>query len=301
MPALNLLERSMEETINAFLSQGSIFKPNKYYVGFYGPYIEETLVKLNQEAKQFNSTELKVQKSTNVSLNALKRWSSIHVDPTQNLVDLRWTCKEAVIPHVKPKIKESFTVDALKSIQYPLIESYGGAGTVRLTIKEDRNMMMYQFFNTLMNRFFRPQILKPRSSFQKLGMYIAVLQEDFITPKYDPSASKENGEKRKAILDSVVVQIFEFNSIVPKGMSDLKLSSAIPTKGSEFTIDFQVPNTFQGGFKTTFKGLRDYTTDAEFLTALDEGTLRNGKYIESAFEVNDTDLKTTTNGYYKNY
>jgi hypothetical protein len=291
MPSLNMLENSMKQRIDLFLANGSIFKPNKFFVGFYGPYVAETIAKLRQESLEYGRTQAKLQKSTKISNIALNRWLTLHKDPQENVIDLRWACKDALIPHVRPKIRDAFNIDATKSIQYPLVESYGGMGVIKLTIKEDRNMMMYQFFNALTNRFFTPEFLKPRSSFQKLGMYIAVLQEDWVNPSYDTSAKKENGQARDLILEDVVVHVYEFNSIVPAGMSDMKLTNQSPAKGMEFTIDFKAPNTFQGSFKTTFKGLRDYTTDSEYLQALDPGTIdKYGNYNEAAFETDKSDI-----------
>ena len=76
-----------------------------------------------------------------------------------------------------------------------------------------------------MNQFYNPKVLKPRSSFQKLGMYIIIL----------------NGERFSTLdnsheISSVPLQMFEFNSIVPLGISELPFAQPIPNKKLEYSI-----------------------------------------------------------------
>ena len=106
----------------------------------------------------------------------------------------------------------------------------------------------------------------------------------------------ENGQKRDADLDAVVSHIFEFNSILPKGISELKFDNSTYNKQT-FTINFDVPNAFQGSFKTSFKGLRNNTSDPHFI--LDSNsTKRDGEYNASQFEISKSQFQTPINGVY---
>lgn len=306
MPVLNTLQKSMQERVDLFLTNATIFKPNKYFVGFYGPYLDEAIAKLTEEVNEMGRDTPKIQKNTAVHKKALDRWLKLYYDSEEKVLDLKWACSNVTVPHVEPGTKSDTTIDAIKTINYPLIQTYGKTKIVKLNIVEDRNMMMYQFFNALVNRFFSPQILKPKSSFQKLGMYIAVVQEDWVNSQgvngtYN-IVNEDRATIRDAILEDVTVQIFEFNSVVPKGISDFTFSSETPTKKMEFSIGFEVPNTFQDSFKTTFKGLRNNTADPVFLQPLDASTLTpDGKYNDSHFTVSKAELNTKVNGVFLDY
>jgi hypothetical protein len=58
-------------------------------------------------------------------------------------------------------------------------------------------------------------------------------------------------------------------------------------------VTFNVPNTFQGSFNNTYKGLRDNTD-----IGIDKNLFGDGKYKDNEFTISKTDLKSDTNGYY---
>ncbi len=303
MPVVHSLNKTMKERIDEFYGNASIFRPNKFLVGFYGEYVRQAIEKLKSDAKFERSASnqytgnIKTSLGDTVYLTALDRWLSKHYNSEDEQVELKWTCTDAELPSVQASVDNSYMIDSIKSIRHPLVKSAtDDVQQIKIGIMEDRNMMMYQFFNALMNRFYTPQILKPRSSFHKLGMYVAVLQEDFVIPH----GVKENGTPRDKDLDAVVSHIFEFNSVVMAGIPTLNFNNKID-QPLKYSLSFYAPNTFQGSFKTSFKGLRNNSSDKQFLSGVDgNGMDRTGqRYIKSNFEVSINDLRTTTNGVYE--
>lgn len=307
MPVVHSLEKTMETRITEFYGNSSIYRPNKFLVGFYGEYVDQAVNKLGLDSRternpnnQFNGN-IKQEKGTDINNQALNLWKSRHYSQSDSQVELKWACSDVNIPSVQTRVESQLMIDSIKSIEYPLVMGHTGIQQVTIEITENRNLMFYQFFNALMNRFFTPQILKPRSSIHKLGMYIAVLQEDFVIPQ----GIQENDVQRTKDLDAVVSQVFEFNSIVIKGIPELNFNNNI--KGPlKYSIKFDVPNAFQGSFKTSktsFKGLRNNTSDTGFITGADaNGMDKKGQsYLRSNFEVkNDVGSRMTpTNGVYE--
>jgi len=303
MPVVHSLNKTMKEHIDEFYGNASIYRPNKFLVGFYGEYVRQAIEKLESDAKferlasnQYTGN-IKTSLGDTVYLTALDRWKVKHYHKKEEQVELKWTCTDVDIPNVQASVDNSYMIDSIKSIRYPLVKSAADdVQQVKIGIMEDRNLMMYQFFNALMNRFYSPQILKPRSSFHKLGMYVAVLQEDFVIPR----GTKENGVQRDKDLDAVVSHIFEFNSIVMAGIPTLSFNNRID-QPLTYNLSFYAPNTFQGSFKTSFKGLRNNSSDTQFLSGVDgNGMDRTGqRYIKSNFEVNTSNLRTPINGVYE--
>lgn len=305
MPVVHSLEKTMEERITDFYGHSSIYRPNKFLVGFYGEYVDQAIKKLESDSKTMRNPDNryngrikeftehnKKDLGTDVYNQALELWKTRHYFESDSQVELKWTCSNVQLPSVQPTVESQLLVDSIKSIQYPLVMGHGGLQQVSIEIIEDRNLMMYQFFNALMNRFFTPQILKPRSSLRKLGMYVAVLQEDLVYP-VGVKEGRSRTESDKDI-NAVVSHIFEYNSIVIKGIPELQFNNNIK-EPLKYTIKFDVPNAFQGSFKTSFKGLRDNTSD----TAFDVNYMKTDgiSYNRDNFEV--TKPFTRANGVYE--
>lgn len=312
MPVIHSIDKTMKQRIDEYYGSASIYRPNKFIVGFYGEYVNQAVAKLISDAdterypsNRYNGNQ-KVSLKTKVYRNALEQWKQKHYVQEDSMVELKWACSDVTIPSTQVETETGVLIDSIKSAQFPLVKSYGGIQQVSVTITEDRHMMMYQFFNALLNRFFTPQIQKPRSSLHKLGMYIAVLQEDFVVHNGNGEGSElENGSIRGVYtdnpggsdLDAAVSQVFEFNSIVLKGIPELRFENNIQDKLS-YTLKFDVPNSFQGSFKTSAKGMRDNTSDRMFLA--NNSLKDDGKeYITENFEVSTSQLLTTTNGVYE--
>ena len=223
MSVLNeTFNQTQEQRIDAFFSNSSIFVGNKFIVGFWGEYVNSALYYLldysNKDPLRGNIP--KVYKNQNIYTVLFNKWYGNHVVPNSNdsEVDLKWACESVKIPSVGAKTRKGFNIDTTKTIDYPLIEGHEGAKTITLNIVEDKKMMFYQFFNALQNQFFEPLILKPKSSYHKLGMYIAVIgghQMDNLD-----LIEREDGVARETTLEDIPMQVFEFNSVVMTGMSE---------------------------------------------------------------------------------
>lgn len=314
MPVIYSLDKTMKKRIDDFYGNASVFRPNKFLVGFYGEYVRQAIQKLRSDAEVerfsnnlYNGNQ-KESLGDKVYLRALNRWLKKHYNHKQEQIELKWTCTDVELPSVQTQVHNSYLVDSVTSIRHPLlISGTNDLQQVKIGIMEDRNMMVYQFFNALLNRFFTPQILKPRSSFHKLGMYVAVLQEDFVIPRGSDGTGNprergmlETGVPRDMDLDAIVSQVFEFNSIVMSGMPTLDFNNKID-KPLTYNLSFYTPNTFQGSFKTSFKGLRNNTSDKQFLSGVDSnGMDKTGQYYNrNNFEISTNRLKTNANGVYE--
>lgn len=282
MPALyTVYNQDMTERINEYYGNATIFKNNMFFVGLWGQYVQEAISTMKSSAKKdpANGRDRRgYTKGVYVYQDALDRWLNVYNrKDTPDEVELKWTCKNIKIPTVESNFAEGnqYSIDAIKPLSYPLISDYGGSKTVTLTIVDDRNMMMWHFFNTLHNMFYSAQILKPRSSFHKVGMYCAVIQGDNLpTDKVSPTerskgATLETGGTRKQIISDVPAMVYEFNSAVITNVGGIEFKQDSPGMFT-FTVSIQVPNTFQGTFKTFFRGLRNNTSDS---TGFDSGSI----------------------------
>lgn len=301
MPIIHDLTKTMKENIDSFYDNASVYRPNKYFVGFFGEYVKMAVDKMEAKSKG------KQAHGTQVYDREFKRWKetfySVFEHPvtkkTEGQIDMRWACAGITIPHTTSEIDNTQYIDSLKSIKYPIIKGTASTGgEVVINVREDKTMMWYHFFNAMNNSFYRAQILKPRSSFQKVSIYVAPVQEQFVnTP-----SNKENGTPRADTIDIVASQVFEFNSVVLKTISSFEMKND-NKEILEYKVTFTAPNTFQGAFNETYRGLADNTTcgfDANML----EKTQNSGiKYNDGNFTIPNTvgALKSKTNGYYPDY
>lgn len=302
MPVIHSLEKTMEQRITEYYGGASIYRPNKFLVGLYGEHVNKAINTLLADCEterspsaQYNGNK-KMSHNTQVYKNALLTWMSKYFNDEDNQVELKWTCSNVSIPTVKSNIDpKAVRLDNHKTIKYPLVKAADNSGEIKLTIVEDRNMMMFQFFNALQNQSYIPQIMKPKSTFHKLGMYVAALQEDFVLP----TTTTEGGYVRDFDLDSVVSQVFEFNSITIIGLSGINFANDAKDKLT-YEVTFAAPNLFQGAFKTSFKGLRNTGSDAEYLKSIVDASMMTSasKYKIEQFELTKDELNSTGNGIY---
>lgn len=296
----NFLQSTQEQRVASFFNNASIHVPNKFVVGFWGDYVTSAIQYLSDYS--VTDPRLNVPKRVdqiNLYSDILYRWLSIHcpeyqqsnqstsINPRNTIkpitaVELLWACESITFPgSVSPKFNTEMTLDTYKTIPYPVITGHNGPGEVRLTITEDRTLMFYQFFNAMMNQFFDPLTMKPRNSFQKLGMYVIVI-DGYDTPnkygyKRDYVTKDDNGNDYFVVQD-VPLQVFEFNAVVLSDIGTLKYGNSSDAKSATFDVTLKAPNLFQDAFKTTgnFRGLEDNTSDSKLTSGL--------KYNASMFE-----------------
>ena len=315
-PKFESLYEDISTRIESFYNNGSILTDNKYIVGLYGENVLNALSELSDKASDrtaFKGRNDGIKIPENTYTKMFNRWRETFVSTGFDEVELRWAVNNVKIPIVKPTTDSSFSMDTVKSLWYPIVTGAQKTDTVTLSIVEERGMGFYQFFNALMNQFFTPQVLKPKSSFQKISMYIIILNGEYISSQKDANIKDYvdqlaqgrvigiSKEVKKNIID-IPLQIFEFNSIVPKDISPLVFKQDDKPSKVSFTVTFEAPNLFQGSYKTTtLKGLMDRTTDrTNFNEATDKSELlgRIGDYNANAFTLKSGDLKTPSNGWY---
>ena len=280
----NIWNKTTEDMYTNFYADASIFKVTRYDIGFWGPYVDLALGRMNTNA--VNDTKLNRiipglstsdSINTDIKTKGYNSWLTSFYEPhskgknennkTNGTLRMRWACFKITIPTVKAQFEENFCIDTVKPITYPLIKSYGGSRDVTLTVVEDRHMNWFQFFNALQNEFYTQLELLPRSSFQKCGMWIAVAQESTVGPNAYGALgghTQDNNNEltknpRAQDIDLLPVQVFEFNSAVIENISDLTYTNQHDAKHMTFDVTFKVPNTFQETYSDTLRGLLNHT------------------------------------------
>lgn len=287
-----------KKRISNFFDEASIYVPNKYIVVMYGKYVEQAIAYM--ESKIYDNS---IHDSTlkSIAQTNFDKWIVNHYDEAGKFIDLKWTCSSVNIPSVNSETEDGdYLLDAKKGIRYPLIKTHVKIQTLTMKIIEDRKMMMYQFFNALTNQFHSPEVLKPTSSFQKLGIVIIPLnsQEDYNVPdiKNQFQSFRSFQEFRKSLIGNNITskpsQIFEFNSAVLVNITSLNLSNKNKSP-LEYDISFKVPNTFQGSFNYGLEGLANNTSDSIFgfnkVTGEDAGLKANATDSKSDFNSDNFD------------
>ena len=238
--------------------------PNKYEVYLYGPYVEEALrvMDRNSFAEKYSLTTVKTFPNTldYYKKNQFDDWFSHAWNDSDKTLCMRWNAKSITIPGARAKTAW-FMLDSMKSMSYPLITENNQPSALNLTVLDDSYMMWFQFFNALYNVQFSPLVLKPRSTLQKINLYVNMYYEAITMGRsHDKRTFTSNRDDRDpCITDIDVGQMFEFNSCVITNAPQVTLSYD-DEKQYTFQIQIEYPNSFQGSFKKQFRYLRDNTT-----------------------------------------
>ena len=293
--------------------------PNRYEVYFYGPYVEEALrvMDRNSFADKYQMSDVKTFPNTldYYKKNQFDDWFSHAWNKNDNTLCMRWNAKSISIPGASAKT-DWFMVDSIKTMAYPLIVANDQPKALSLNVLDDSYMMWFQFFNALYNVQFSPLVLKPRSTMQKINMYVNMYYEAITMGRSHDDRTflknKDNGAD-PVITDLDVGQMFEFNSCVLKNAPEAKLSYDDSNQYT-FNLTFEYPNSFQGSFKKKFRYLRDNTTKGVDAgnAMIKQGTASSpyGEYNKAFYEAGYTTWQGTKSSYvfetynpndYKNY
>jgi hypothetical protein len=284
--AQGILHKKIKDRIEFFYNHASVLPSNRYYVGLWGQYMQEAVLKMEDDIFSNNSGV----SSNNLKIldRQLKDFKENYVVNEGSELDLQWTVSGITVPTVQAEIIEKTTLDTTKNINYPLIKNHGGVGEITLEITEDRQMGLYQYFNALTNTFFNRRTMTPRSSFQKLGLYIVVINGDFTNPSIIDNKHPHE----------VPLQIFQFPSIVFEGLKNVKFLQHENAEILKYTAIFKAPYIFQRSYQNfaNFEGLEDLTTDSvNILTDDDTDVQGLGHYATSNFEIPASALKDVGN------
>lgn len=237
---------------------------NKYQVYLYGPYVEEALrvMDRNSYADKYQMSNTKLFPGT---MDGYKKaqfddWFSHTWDNKNNMLCMQWNAQAITVPGAQAEVDWAM-IDSTKSMKYPLIKANKDPQELNITVLDDSYMMWFQFFNALYNVQFSPLVLKPRSTLQKINLYVNLYQEAITMGRSHDKRTflPINDSQPPCITDLDVGQMFEFNSCVLLNAPETKMSYA-DDKQYTFTVKMNYPNSFQGSFKKKFRYLRDNTT-----------------------------------------
>lgn len=238
---------------------------NKYQVYLYGPYVEEALhvMDRNSFADKYQMSDVKKFPGT---ADCYKKaqfddWMSHSWNDHDKTLCMRWNAQSITVPGAQAEIEWAM-IDSTKSMKYPLIKANKDPQDLNLTVLDDSYLMWFQFFNALYNVQFSPLVLKPRSTLQKINLYVNLYQEAITMGRshdYRTWLSRKDTDLEPVITDYDVGQMYEFNSCVLLNAPETKMSYT-DDKQYTFTAKLSYPNSFQGSFKKRFRYLRDNTT-----------------------------------------
>ncbi len=272
----------ISKRINNYFDNGSIYVPNKFIVLLYGEYVTKAIDSMIKDIDNQNQNDLKRINDINFT-NWLKNfYFNGGNDPYFGCIDLGWACKDVSIPTSNSEFEEDFVLDTIKQIRYPLIKSPVKIQNVSMTIVEDRHLMFYQFFNSLINQFFNPKVLKANSSFHKLNIAVVALTQTDQLPDEDNVVQTE--QVKSTLLEKIFSDnsgntptprknkdvyaipgnVFEFTSASLDKLENINLSNASKAP-LEYRVNFKVPNSFQSSFNNELSGSLDKTSDSVLL------------------------------------
>lgn len=276
------LEKKIKERIEFFYNRGSVLPSNKFYVGLWGQYLLEAIVRMKRDVSLGNSSF----EHTNNAKAQVNQFEDTYVINNGEELDFQWTVNSITVPTVQAETKNVNAIDTIKNISFPLIANHEGTGLIKLDIVEDRQMGLYQFFNALTNTFFNSAAMKARNSFHKLGLYVIVINGDFIEEGIESFHPHE-----------VPLQIFQFESIAFKGITNLRFEQKLEADIVKYTVTFEAPNLFQLSYQNfgSFTGLQDNTGDIQNFATDASGVGGNGSYNKNKFELDASELSSIGN------
>lgn len=281
---------TLDPLLSRFYQTARGHLPNKYLVYFYGPYVDEALhvMDRNSYADKYHMTETKPFKIRQLESTSdmykkaqFDDWFEMCYDKTENFLCMFWNAKSVEIPGASAEDK-AHMIDSTKSMSYPIITCNKSPDELKLTVLDDSYMMWFHFFNALYNVQFSPLVLKPRSTFQKINMFVQFFYEGITMGRsHDDRTFLRNqcSDQKPCITDVQVGQMFEFNSCILLGAPSLTMGYG-NEQAYEFTVRLKYPNSFQGSFKEKFRYLRDNTTKGTSQNAIIGGTTATSPYGE---------------------
>lgn len=273
----------LDRLMPRFYSTARGHVPNKYLVYFYGPYVDEALhvMDRNSYGDKYNMEEAKVFTETHDTYkkSEFDDWFRANYDTEYHFLCMHWAAQDVEVPGAQAEF-EPIMMDSIKNMTYQVIKKNKEPDQIKITVLDDNYMMWFQFFNALYNVQFSPLVLKPRSTFQKINMFVNFYYEGItIANSHDERTFLKNkdSELNPCITDLEVGQMFEFNSCVLAAAPRIKMSYG-DDKQYTFDVALSYPNSFQGSFKSKFRYLRDNTTKG-----VSSNGVMGGKETESPY------------------
>lgn len=278
-PVMHNTERATDSYLQKYFQRAEGFVPNKFHIGFSGEYVEKalTVMQVNCAGDKYTNAP----KTFNGSAYLMRKFSNFiddHWDNEKRILNMLWNCKSVTLPKPTLTCDSIHSLDSMKALTFSMPKKVD-SGTLQLTVVDDQYLMWFNFFNAMFNSQISPLVLRPKSGFHKIDISVELLNgataNDWAVDlnKAALAASApwlEYAPGTRTNLD--VIQMSEYNSVV--------LSSAPvidPDNGqmelATFTVQFNVPNTLNGTFKKSDRGLHDNTTVTQATVGSSETTL----------------------------
>lgn len=278
-PVMHDTELSSDSYLQKYYSHAEGFVPNKFHIGFSGEYVEKalTIMQINCAGDKYTHAP----KLFNGSAYLLKKFSNFiadHWDNEKRILNMLWNCKSVTLPKPTLDLASIDSMDSMKDLTFNMPKKVR-SGTLSLTVVDSQYLMWFNFFNAMFNSQISPLLLRPKSGFHKIDISVELLNA--------ATANDWDVDKNKAALNMVapwltyapgtrtnldVIQMSEYNSVVLTAAPTINPNNNNMDLAT-FDVEFYVPNTLNGAFKRSDRGLRDNTTTDRALTGSSETTL----------------------------
>lgn len=278
-PVMHDTELSSDSYLQNFYNKASGFVPNKFHIGFSGEYVEKalTIMQVNCAGDKYTNAP-KLFNGSAYLLEQFNMFIKDHWDNEKRILNMLWNCKSVTLPKPTLAVEAIDSLDSMKDLTFQMPKKVQ-TGSLTLNVVENNSLMWFNFFNAMFNSQISPLVLRPKSGFHKIDIEVELLNgaiaNDWAVDKnkaalaaYAPWLPYSPGTR--ANLD--VIQLSEYNSVVLKAAPTIDPNNEHMDLAS-FTVEFLVPNTINGAFKKSDRGLHDNTTVAQATVGSSETTL----------------------------
>jgi hypothetical protein len=282
----------VENLLESFFSESSVYIPNRYIVHIGGEHINKAINELMSadrrlddkggspytvkeytfERRGEDGTIIRETQSIKVYEKELEHFLTNHVRESDSgdglCINMRWACQDVSVPILKPKIETASSsrgimVDPTKNMTASYVKEYEKGGIITMSVLEQEGMMFYHFFNILTNILIESESYNPTDSIHKLWVKIFLYEQPLMGGK-----------------DFLTTPLFEFNSVLYDGMSNLSFSHS-ETVPSKYKVNLKITSPFQKAFKDEATGMENRIKDEGALRpGMTKGTIFNpGRFI----------------------
>lgn len=278
-PVMHNTERATDSYLQKYFQRAEGFVPNKFHIGFSGEYVEKALTVMQVNCAGDKYTH--APKTFNGSAYLMTKFSNFiddHWDNEKRILNMLWNCKSVTLPTPSLTFDQINSLDSMKDLTFSMPKKVE-PGELTLTVVDDQYLMWFNFFNAMFNSQISPLVLRPKSGFHKIDISVELLNgataNDWAVDlnKAALAASApwlEYAPGTRTNLD--VIQMSEYNSVV---LSSAPVIAPDNDKMdlATFNVQFKVPNTLNGTFKKSDRGLHDNTTVTQATVGSSETTL----------------------------
>lgn len=265
-PVMHDTERPSDSYLQKYYSHAEGFVPNKFHIGFSGEYVEKalTIMQINCAGDKYTHAP----KLFNGSSYLRKKFCDFiddHWDNEKRILNMLWNCKSVTLPKPTLETENINSMDSMKDLTFGMPKKVR-PGQLRLSVVESQYLMWFNFFNAMFNSQISPLLLRPRSGFHKIDISVELLNgataNDWAVDKNKDALLMtapwlDYSPGTRTNLD--VIQMSEYNSVVLLSAPTIDPNNSSMDLAT-FDVEFYVPNTINGAFKKSERGLHDNST-----------------------------------------